>query len=273
MDDQRVNTFFKNSETVTILPASYDTRRETGISWYEVRLSKLQRRVRVIAFNQQALEVGVVETQLVGDREARATISENDIQVDATLVFTQNGSGQTAVQVCLDNDKFSITRHRTEPHSARPSGRRRLVRGQSHLPKHWNQVIDPLATLAEALTATAADSNSWGCTSCMVLLGSVTVGTFMCLEGALATCPGNTRRRGTIPGELPQGVWVAEYGADRISAPPAPIGRSASDSCGADGSILTGCGQERSALLEWSCWLAECSHPPGRWSRAGRQTA
>ena len=65
------NSYLRDSTTVSILPAAREARQETGITWYEVQVSRPEKRVRVIAFSK---EVGIVG--LAGSREISAEFSE-----------------------------------------------------------------------------------------------------------------------------------------------------------------------------------------------------
>jgi len=188
MGDQGINRHLKDSDTVTILPAPPDTREE-GVAWYEVQVFGTERRVRLAAFDSEGADVGTAETQLLNDDEARVTISEKDGQtLTATLTFTRAGEGDTRILVRVGGDEISITGSSSDPGLGSVQGRRS---GQEQkLPRHWERLGDPLAVLADALRVRAADSNSWGCTSCLVLLGGVSLSAFACVEGALPACAG-----------------------------------------------------------------------------------
>ena len=199
MNNQGKNGYLKDSEILTILPAPADTRAETSIAWYEVQVYTAQRSVLVNARDVNGGNIATMEIKQLTDNEAIITIEEQNIlQLTEKLAITRDDAVNTRIQIRSHSDDISITGVSSDLSSARASGQRRLVGREQRLAKHWERLADPLTTLADALKIRALDANSWGCTSCLVLLAGVATGAGLCADGQLAACAGALSGGGTF---------------------------------------------------------------------------
>jgi hypothetical protein len=179
--------------TRLLLPAPRETRRASQITWYEVEVIPGEQRGRLVAYDEQRSELGVAEVSRVGDSEGRLTISDGDLKVTVSVALSKTDAGEIELRGRINDDAFTIT---GEPPAtsatdsettARSVGELHLDAAQSAMVGQWSLIADPLTTLGEAVAASGMDG-SWGCTSCMVLLGGILVGTLACMEGALPAC-------------------------------------------------------------------------------------
>lgn len=192
MNNQGMNGYLKDSEILTILPASADTRAETSIAWYEVQVYTAERRTLVNARDINGGNIATMEVKLLAANEVSISIEEqNVVQLKHRLALMRDDIGNTQIQVrSHDGDDISITCMNLDTSSARASGTRRLVGGEQNLSKHWERLIDPLITLADAMKVRAIDSHSWGCTSCLLLGAGMSLSAGACAGGGLAACGG-----------------------------------------------------------------------------------
>ncbi len=169
------NGFLKSSETLAILPAPADTRTTSGIAWYEVHLFKAEKKVRLVACGAEGENKANFEFQLLDNTEARLAFNENDApQFQAALTLTRAGLSRS------------------------PGPLRSITRTEKKLPDYWEKLLDPLGVLAIALKARAVDSNSWGCSSCLLLGAGVALGAGLCADGNPAACVGALTGGGTF---------------------------------------------------------------------------
>ena len=186
-----MNGYLKDGEILAILPAPVDSRADTSIAWYEVRVNTKERRTLVNARDINGDNVATMEVKLLAANEVSITIEErNIVQLKEKLTLMRDDAGYVRMQIRSRDDEINITGVSSHPFSASATGRRRLRDNEQQLPKHWERLTDPLTTLADALKVRALDSNSWGCTSCMVLLAGVALGAGVCVEGNPAACAG-----------------------------------------------------------------------------------
>lgn len=185
MNNQGMNRYLKDSEILTILPAPADTRSETSIVWYEVQVYTEEQRTLVNACDIDGGNIATIEVKLLPtNNEVTIIIEEQNVmQLMGKLTFVRDDVGNTRVQFRSHDDDISIAGVNLDLSLVRASGQRQLVGSEQKLSKHWERMIDPLTILADALKVRAFDSNSWGCTSCSVLLVATSISAGACVDG------------------------------------------------------------------------------------------
>jgi hypothetical protein len=180
--------------TRLLLPAPRETRKASQITWYEVEVIPGEKRGRLVAYDAQRSELGVAEVSRVGDGEGRLNISDGDVSLTVSVALSTTDAGEIELRGRINDDAFTITgappatsAADSSEATARRDGELHLDAAQSAMAGQWALLADPLTTLGEAVAASGMDG-SWGCTSCMVLLGGMLVGTLACMEGALPAC-------------------------------------------------------------------------------------
>lgn len=161
------NTYLKDANTVTILPAPPETRAE-GIEWYEVQISVEDRSFDLLAFDADGIEV---------ERASYVWLVDDEGTFVFTWVFTKGGqeaiAGKTsATRSERDGLKITIESNNEEIGMFSASDPTQLanMRLLENAPApHWTRLANPLHSFAIALKSRAITASSWSCASCIGL--------------------------------------------------------------------------------------------------------
>lgn len=180
----RVNSFLKDGAIVAILPAPLVTRESSPIAWYETRMNTLNAGIRVDAVDGEGQSIEYVEAQPLDGQQLRATCRRSGEDPRTAILNFSRKAGETQVSISLDDGREFLLTSTGITEQERPDTSDNPTQRGRYIGEHWESIIDPILTLAEALKIRAADSNSWGCTSCSILLGGISAGTFVAIDTA-----------------------------------------------------------------------------------------
>jgi hypothetical protein len=182
MPREIANASLKDPSIVALLPASGSTREDAGVVWYDVRADPDTVSCRLDAVDVDGAVVETISARSLGSGEFIVTSESPDGTKRELTLVASNAEGSPQAHVRFEDGRELLLRE---------SGIDSDDLEPNIIGDHWRHVIDPVVTLADALKVRAADSNSWGCTSCCVLLGGMAAGTFVAVsEGSLAAGAG-----------------------------------------------------------------------------------
>lgn len=165
--------------TRLIIPAPTETRRDTGVTWYEARLDSDKRTAIVEAFADKDNKKAEATIQL-RPYGAFTTIINDDIEVTIEAQVARDNSGKVRIQGQVNGRQFELSE---QLGGLDPSARPEVSVAEREILERWGRLADSFEALAHATR------QSWGVVACSLLYLGIGCSAAECVGTAGAALP------------------------------------------------------------------------------------
>jgi hypothetical protein len=175
--------------TRMIIPAPAETRRDTGIVWYEARVERQERTVHIVAFAARDRKLAELRSRVDPETKVTAVVSDAENHVIVEVQGYRTASGVLQIRGRINDHDFAIPGQLGEPASGQPT-RVELNAGEREVLRPWRGLANSLEALAQATRepVTAMAARGWGCDGCLLVGAAVATAAEGCVGGDANQC-------------------------------------------------------------------------------------
>jgi hypothetical protein len=176
------------TETRVIIPATTQTRQETGVGWFELSFDSREATARVTGFAGRGRALSTLEARIYPGGRVTGSISNDDGSVVIELRGRQSQPGAVGIEGSIDGQPFTIS---GAPGEA-PYVEAARFDAQQDLLRPWRGLSSSLEVLAEALSEPASKAGPplhiGGCQACLTVGAIVVQSAQECVDGSAGAC-------------------------------------------------------------------------------------